>query len=62
MPAAGVHRVPDQDAALALLRGVVRPGDRVLCKASNGVRLDRLVDRLVADLGGQPAAGEASPA
>lgn len=62
MPVAAVHRVADQDAALALLRGAVRPGDRVLCKASNGVRLDRLVDRLVADLGGQPAAGEASPA
>jgi UDP-N-acetylmuramoyl-tripeptide--D-alanyl-D-alanine ligase len=62
LPAAAVHRVADQDAALALLRGEVRPGDRVLCKASNGVRLDRLVDRLVAELGGQPAAGEAADA
>lgn len=65
LPAAAVHRVADQDAALALLRAAVRPGDRVLCKASNGVRLDRLVDRLVADLGtdlGSPAAGEVSPA
>jgi UDP-N-acetylmuramoyl-tripeptide--D-alanyl-D-alanine ligase len=51
LPAARVCRVPDIDAALALLRAEVRAGDRVLCKASRGVQLDRLVDRLVADLG-----------
>lgn len=51
LPAANVRRVPDVDAALALLRAEVRAGDRVLCKASRGVQLDRLVDRLVADLG-----------
>ncbi|MBM3973337.1 MAG: UDP-N-acetylmuramoyl-tripeptide--D-alanyl-D-alanine ligase [Planctomycetes bacterium] len=51
LPAARVHRVPDIDAALALLRAEARAGDRVLCKASRGVQLDRLVDRFVADLG-----------
>ncbi len=50
LPAARVHRVADVDAALALLRAEARAGDRVLCKASRGVQLDRLVDRLVADL------------
>lgn len=51
MPAARVHRTADIEAALALLRGLVREGDRVLCKASRRVALDRLVDRLLADLG-----------
>ncbi len=48
---AKVHRVADLDGAFALLRQLVREGDRVLCKASRRVALDRLVDRLVADLG-----------
>jgi len=51
MAAAAVHQVPDQDQALQLLRACLRPGDRVLCKASRAVALDQLVDRLVADLG-----------
>lgn len=50
MPARCVHRVPDLEAALRLLRDLLRPGDRVLCKASRRVALDRLVDRLVAEL------------
>lgn len=50
MAARSVHRVPDLEAALRLLRDLVRPGDRVLCKASRRVALDRLVDRLVAEL------------
>ncbi|HZN41274.1 MAG TPA: UDP-N-acetylmuramoyl-tripeptide--D-alanyl-D-alanine ligase [Planctomycetota bacterium] len=45
-----VFRVPDVAAALALLRGAVVPGDRVLCKASRRVALDHLVDRLLAEL------------
>lgn len=51
-----VQCVDDVGAALTLLRGLVRPGDRVLCKASRRVALDRLVDRLVAELGGAAAA------
>ncbi len=51
MPGHAVHRVADIGAAFQLLRDLVRPGDRVLCKASRRIALDRLVDRLVADLG-----------
>ena len=36
-----------------------RDGDRVLCKASRRVALDRLVDRLVAELGGRADAAGA---
>ena len=50
MPVAAVHRVADPEAALPVLRGMVRAGDRVLCKASRRVALDRLVDRLVLEL------------
>ena len=50
MPRAAVHCVDDVHAAHGLLRGVLRPGDRVLCKASRRVQLERLVDRLVAEL------------
>jgi UDP-N-acetylmuramoyl-tripeptide--D-alanyl-D-alanine ligase len=50
MPARLVHRVPDVAAALALLKHVLQPGDRLLCKASRRIALDRLVDRLVAEL------------
>ncbi|MFY9340955.1 MAG: hypothetical protein WAT39_00605, partial [Planctomycetota bacterium] len=55
-----VHRVADVPAALALLRGLLRAGDRVLCKASRKVALDRLVDRLLAELG--PTATDGSDA
>jgi UDP-N-acetylmuramoyl-tripeptide--D-alanyl-D-alanine ligase len=58
MPAAHVHRVADVDAAYALLRGIARIGDRILCKASRKVELDRLVDRLVASLDGNVGAAE----
>ncbi len=57
MAAARIHRVADVDAAFALLRGLVREGDRILCKASRKVALDRLVDRLVASLGVTEAKG-----
>jgi len=60
MPAGDVHRVDGAAAAFELLRTLVRPGDRVLCKASRAVQLDRLVDRLVAELGGVAAAAEAT--
>jgi UDP-N-acetylmuramoyl-tripeptide--D-alanyl-D-alanine ligase len=45
----GAVNVPDGDAALALLRAEVRPGDVVLVKASNAVGLGALADALVAE-------------
>ncbi len=56
MPAAAVHWAVDIDAALQHLAADLRGGDLVLCKASRRVQLDRLVDRLVADLRGAAAA------
>jgi UDP-N-acetylmuramoyl-tripeptide--D-alanyl-D-alanine ligase len=43
--------VDDADAALALLRAELEPGDVVLVKASNAVGLGALADSLVADTG-----------
>lgn len=43
----GAFRVADGDAALALLRAEVRPGDVVLVKASNAVGLGVLADALI---------------
>ncbi|MEV6241785.1 UDP-N-acetylmuramoyl-tripeptide--D-alanyl-D-alanine ligase [Lentzea sp. NPDC051838] len=40
-------RVPDADAAIALLQGEVRPGDVVLVKASNAYRLWRIAEALL---------------
>jgi UDP-N-acetylmuramoyl-tripeptide--D-alanyl-D-alanine ligase len=63
MPAAAVHRAEDAVAAEQLLRGLLRAGDIVLCKASRRVALDQLVDRLVAQLGaGAAPAAEAAGA
>ncbi len=47
--------VPDASAAVAALHGRLGPGDVVLVKASNGVELWRIVDDLVAMLGGEDA-------
>jgi len=58
MSARKVHRLADANAAFDLLQAELRPGDRVLCKASRRVALDRLVDRLVAELSVHEAAGE----
>jgi UDP-N-acetylmuramoyl-tripeptide--D-alanyl-D-alanine ligase len=52
---ARVLEVPDRDAAFEALRPRLRDGDVVLVKASRGVALDLLVDRLRAELG--PLAG-----
>jgi UDP-N-acetylmuramoyl-tripeptide--D-alanyl-D-alanine ligase len=41
--------VDDADAALALLRAELQPGDVVLVKASNAAGLGALADSLVAD-------------
>ncbi|KAA8958844.1 UDP-N-acetylmuramoyl-tripeptide--D-alanyl-D-alanine ligase, partial [Mycobacterium sp.] len=48
---AGARLVADADAALAVLRAELRPGDVVLVKASNSVGLAALADALVADPG-----------
>jgi UDP-N-acetylmuramoyl-tripeptide--D-alanyl-D-alanine ligase len=48
--------VADHEEAVALLAERLLPGDVVLVKASRGVGLDRVVERLVA-LGGRGASG-----
>lgn len=50
----GAVTVPDGDAALALLRAEVRPGDVILVKASNAAGLGALADALACD-DGKPA-------
>ena len=45
----GAVSVPDGDAALALLRAEVQPGDVVLVKASNAAGLGGLADALASD-------------
>jgi UDP-N-acetylmuramoyl-tripeptide--D-alanyl-D-alanine ligase len=47
----GAVSVPDGDAALALLRAEVRPGDVVLVKASNAAGLGALADALATEGG-----------
>jgi UDP-N-acetylmuramoyl-tripeptide--D-alanyl-D-alanine ligase len=44
--------VADADAALALLRAELRPGDVVLVKASNSAGLGVVADSLAADRAG----------
>lgn len=46
-----VRHLPDAEAAIAELEAELRPGDWLLCKASRGVGLDRLVDALQQRLG-----------
>ncbi len=45
----GAVNVADADAALALLRAEVRPGDVILVKASNAAGLGALADALAAE-------------
>jgi UDP-N-acetylmuramoyl-tripeptide--D-alanyl-D-alanine ligase len=45
----GAVSVPDGDAALALLRAEVRPGDVILVKASNAAGLGALAEALASD-------------
>lgn len=47
----GGRRVADVDAALALLRGALEPGDVVLVKASRSAGLDRLASALLEPVG-----------
>ena len=60
MPRRAVVAAPDVHAAEDLLADLLRPDDRVLCKASRRFELDRLVDGLVtrlAERGSEPATG-----
>ncbi|WP_068184948.1 UDP-N-acetylmuramoyl-tripeptide--D-alanyl-D-alanine ligase [Mycobacterium sp. UM_CSW] len=50
----GSVNVADGDAALALLRAELRPGDVVLVKASNAAGLGALAEALAADTGARP--------
>jgi UDP-N-acetylmuramoyl-tripeptide--D-alanyl-D-alanine ligase len=53
-----LHEAADLEDALEILRPRLRPGDVILVKASRGIALDRLVDRLREELG-PPARGAA---
>lgn len=59
----GAVSVADSDAALALLRAEVRPGDVVLVKASNAAGLGALADALARDdrEGGEAGRSGSSP-
>jgi UDP-N-acetylmuramoyl-tripeptide--D-alanyl-D-alanine ligase len=46
-----VVAVPDRDAALAVLREILRPGDAILVKASRGAELESLVESLAGGWG-----------
>lgn len=46
LEASRIHRVADREAAIAVLRRVVRPGDAVLVKASRGAALESIVEAL----------------
>jgi UDP-N-acetylmuramoyl-tripeptide--D-alanyl-D-alanine ligase len=52
-----VHAVANRDAAVAVLRTLLRPGDAVLVKASRGAALETVVDALRAGV----AAAEPAP-
>ncbi|MGA1523835.1 MAG: UDP-N-acetylmuramoyl-tripeptide--D-alanyl-D-alanine ligase [Planctomycetota bacterium] len=52
MSAEAVSHLDSSSAVLDVLLAELEPGDLVLCKASRGVALDRLVDGLVRALGG----------
>ena len=56
----GAVSVPDGDAALALLRAEVQPGDVVLVKASNAAGLGALAEALAAE-GSDDSVGGARP-
>ncbi len=54
----GAVSVPDGDAALALLRAEVQPGDVILVKASNAAGLGALAEALASNVpGDEPANG-----
>jgi UDP-N-acetylmuramoyl-tripeptide--D-alanyl-D-alanine ligase len=53
--------VADADAALALLRARVVPGDAVLVKASRSIGLERLAAALVEEHGGASSSEAVGP-
>ncbi len=55
---ARIHAVADREAALAVLRGILRAGDAVLVKASRGAALESIVEALRI---GIAASGETAP-
>jgi UDP-N-acetylmuramoyl-tripeptide--D-alanyl-D-alanine ligase len=59
LAAGRVHQAADREAALAILRAILRPGDVVLVKASRGAALESIVDALAAGLDGPAADGAA---
>ncbi len=62
LPAAAIHRAPDRAAAVALLATLLRPGDAVLVKASNGAALWTIVEALQAGAARGAAAEDAQRA
>jgi UDP-N-acetylmuramoyl-tripeptide--D-alanyl-D-alanine ligase len=52
--------VPDADAALALLRSELEPGDVVLVKASRSIGLDTIATALLEDVSVEAGAGGAA--
>jgi UDP-N-acetylmuramoyl-tripeptide--D-alanyl-D-alanine ligase len=60
---AAIATAADADGAAALLRDWLRPGDLLLLKGSRGVRLERVLERLLADGAlREPEAGTAAAA
>ena len=51
LPAASLHHFDDAGAAAAAIASIVERGDAVLVKGSRGLRLETVVDRLVAHFG-----------
>jgi UDP-N-acetylmuramoyl-tripeptide--D-alanyl-D-alanine ligase len=49
---ARIHRAADREAAVAILRAILHPGDAVLVKASRAAALEKVVDALRAGIGG----------
>lgn len=44
-----IHRTVDSSAAAALVQQIIRPGDLILVKGSQGMRMERIVQELIAE-------------
>ncbi len=49
MPAANIHWVPDSRAATQIVQQLLRAGDLVLVKGSQGMRMERIVQEIMAE-------------